>query len=114
LAAATTVFAAGVGSMLAALSVRYRDINHIVPFLFQLWLFATPVIYPSSILPEGWRWVAALNPLAGLIETFRWALLGTNVDPMPMLVVSGVALAATVVIGLLVFGSMERRFADVI
>lgn len=114
LAAAATVFAAGVGSMLAALSVRYRDINHTVPFFLQLWLFATPVIYPSSLLPEGWRLVAALNPPAGLIETFRWALLGTNVDPMPMLAVSGVALVASVGIGLLVFGRMERSFADVI
>jgi lipopolysaccharide transport system permease protein len=114
LALAATVFAAGVGSMLAALSVRYRDINHTVPFLLQLWLFATPVIYPSSLLPEGWRLVAALNPPAGLIETFRWALLDTEVDPMPLLAVSCVMIAACVGLGLLVFGRMERSFADVI
>lgn len=111
---AAAIFAAGLGSMLAALSVRYRDVNHAIPFLLQLWLFATPVIYPISLLPEGWRLVAALNPPAGLIETFRWALLGTEVDPLPMLAVSTVALVASVGFGLLVFGRMERSFADVI
>ena len=84
----TLAVAIGIGSAFAALSVRFRDVRHLMPFLVQLWLFATPVIYPISLLPERWQLIAAINPLVGLIEGFRWALLGTERAPWAALSVS--------------------------
>jgi lipopolysaccharide transport system permease protein len=114
LAALAAIFAIGIGSMLAALSVRFRDVNHVVPFFVQLWLFATPVIYPASLLPERFQSLFALNPMTGIIETFRWSLLGTSANPWPLLPVSLGSGAVLVLFGLLVFRRMERSFADVI
>jgi lipopolysaccharide transport system permease protein len=106
--------AIGIGSGLAALTVRFRDVRHLVPFLIQLWLFATPVIYPISLLPERWQPFAGINPVSGLVESFRWALLGTGPDPWPILSISLLSAAILALAGLAIFRRMERSFADVI
>jgi lipopolysaccharide transport system permease protein len=105
--------ALGIGLWLSALNVKYRDIAYIIPFLTQFWLFATPVAYPSSLLSEPWRTLYGLNPMVGIVEGFRWALLGTN-PPGPMLAVSATASIAILVTGALYFRRMERSFADVV
>ena len=104
----------GVGLWLAALNVRYRDVRYAVPFLVQFWLFATPIAYPSSLLPEPWRTVLALNPMTGVTEGFRWALLGTASAPGPMLLVSSVAALLILAGGAMYFRRMEREFADLV
>ncbi len=110
----TLVTALGVGLWLATLNVRYRDIRYTVPFLGQLWLLATPVAYPASIVPERWRPVMGLNPMAGVVEGFRWALLGAGQVSGGLLAVSSVVASLLLVSGLLYFRRMERGFADVI
>jgi lipopolysaccharide transport system permease protein len=107
------VTALGVGLWLSALNVAYRDVRYIVPFLAQFWLFATPVAYPSSLLPEPWRTVYGLNPMVGVVEGFRWALLGTN-PPGPMLLVSTGVAVVLLVTGAAYFRRVERTFADLI
>ncbi len=107
------VTALGVGLWLSALNVRYRDIRYAVPFLTQFWLFATPVVYPTSLLPEAWRVIYGLNPMAGVVEGFRWALLG-NQPPGPMLWASVGAAVLVLASGLLYFRRTERTFADVV
>lgn len=104
----------GVGLWLAAMNVQYRDVRYAVPFLTQIWLFATPIAYPSSLLPEPWRTVYGLNPMAGVVEGFRWALLGTPTGPGPMVLVSAVVATALLVSGLYYFRRMERTFADIV
>ena len=104
----------GVGLWLAALNVRYRDVRYAVPFLVQFWLFATPIAYPSSLLPEPWRTVLALNPMTGVAEGFRWALLGTASAPGPMLLVSSLAALLILAAGAMYFRRMEREFADLV
>ncbi len=104
----------GVGLWLSALNVRYRDVGHVVPFIVQFWLFATPVAYPSSLLGEPWRTVYGLNPMVGVVEGFRWALLGTDTAPGGALLASVLAAAALLVSGALYFRRMERSFADVV
>ena len=104
----------GVGLWLSAINVRYRDVRHAVPFLVQIWLFATPIAYPSSLLHEPWRTLYGINPMAGVAEGFRWALLGTGAGPSPMLAVSTVVALAALVSGAVYFRSVERSFADVI
>jgi lipopolysaccharide transport system permease protein len=104
----------GVGLWFAALNVQYRDVAYVVPFTVQLWLFATPIAYPSSLLPEPWRTLYGLNPMAGVVEGFRWALLGTETAPGPMLAVSTVAAVAILIGGAFYFRRMERSFADVV
>jgi lipopolysaccharide transport system permease protein len=106
--------ALGAGLWLAALNVRYRDVRYVVPFLLQLWLFANPIAYPSSLLSEPWRTVYGLNPMAGVIEGCRWALLGTGPSPWPMLATSAVAALVLLAGGILTFRRLERTFADVI
>ena len=108
------VTALGAGVWLAALNVRYRDVRYTVPFLTQLWLFATPVAYPSSLIGEPWRTLYGLNPMAGVVEGFRWALLGTDTAPGPMIAASAAAAVLMLVGGLYYFRSMEDSFADVI
>ena len=105
------VTALGVGLWLSALNVRYRDIRYIVPFITQFWMFATPVVYPSSLLNEPWRTLYGLNPMVGVVEGFRWALLGTN-PPGPMMLVSALVSLAILVSGLFYFRRMEKTFAD--
>jgi lipopolysaccharide transport system permease protein len=103
----------GVGLWLSALNVQYRDIRYTVPFLIQLWMFATPVVYPSSLLSEPWRTLYGLNPMVGVIEGFRWALLGTS-PPSAMIGLSAVVSVVLLVTGLFYFRRMERTFADII
>ena len=110
--AATTALA--IGLWLSALNVLYRDVRYVIPFLVQLGLFVSPVAYPSSLVPEPWEAVYGLNPMAGVIEGFRWALLGESQAPGLMLAVSVLVVAALLAGGLLYFRRMERSFADVV
>jgi lipopolysaccharide transport system permease protein len=104
----------GVSLWLAAMNVQFRDVRYTIPFLTQAWLFVTPIAYPSSLLPEPWRTVYGLNPMAGVIEGFRWALLGTGTAPGPMLMVSSVVALILLVSGAFYFRNMEQSFADVV
>jgi lipopolysaccharide transport system permease protein len=108
------VTALGVGLWLSALNVEYRDVRHLLGFVTQIWLFATPIAYPSSMLPEPWRTVYGLNPMAGVVEGFRWALLGTNSAPGPIIAVSASAAIVILVTGAFYFRRMERTFADIV
>jgi lipopolysaccharide transport system permease protein len=108
------ITALGVGLWLSALNVLYRDINYIIPFLTQFWLFITPVAYPASMIPEKWQLIYALNPMTGVVEGFRWALLGTVEAPGPMLAVSTTIAILGLVTGLFYFRRMERDFADTV
>jgi lipopolysaccharide transport system permease protein len=108
------VTALAVGMWLSALNLQYRDVRYTLPFLTQLWLFATPVAYPSSLLPEPWRSLYGLNPMAGVVEGFRWALLGRTTAPGPLIAVSCLAVIALLIGGLWYFNRMEQTFADVV
>lgn len=112
LLAVTTALSVGV--WLSALSVRYRDVRHAIPFLTQIWLLATPIAYPASLIPEPWRAVAGLNPMAGVVEGFRWALLGHAAPPATLVAVSTAAALTLLVTGFWWFDRVERHFADVI
>jgi lipopolysaccharide transport system permease protein len=107
------ISALGVGLWLSALNVEFRDVRYTIPFITQFWLFATPVAYPSSLLPEPWRTVYGLNPMVGVVEGFRWALLGTDA-PGALLWVSVTIAALILLSGLYYFRRMERTFADVV
>jgi lipopolysaccharide transport system permease protein len=104
----------GVSLWLAAMNVRYRDVRYMIPFITQAWLFATPVAYPSSLLSEPWRTLYGLNPMVGVVEGFRWALLGTGTAPGPMFLVSFLVSLLLLVSGLYYFRRMEKIFADII
>ncbi|HKR59205.1 MAG TPA: ABC transporter permease [Pyrinomonadaceae bacterium] len=110
LIALVTLLASGVGILLAALNVKYRDIRYALPFLIQLWLFASPVIYP---VPNRWRWLLAINPMTAIIEGFRSALFGLPFD-WPMLAFAATIIAAILISAAYAFARMERGFADVI
>ncbi len=103
----------GVGLWLSAMNVQFRDVRHTVSFLVQAWMFATPIAYPSSLLPEPWRSLYGLNPMAGVVEGFRWALLGTPA-PGAIIWVSTVASLAVLISGAFYFRRMERIFADTV
>jgi len=106
--------ALGMGLWLSALNAFYRDVRYIVPFLVQFWMFASPVAYPSSLVPEKWRWLYGLNPMVGVIEGFRWALTGQGVPPGPMMAASAMAVVLVVFSGLVYYRSMEGSIADVV
>ena len=106
--------ALSVGLWLAALNVKYRDVQYVIPFLAQFWLFVTPVAYSSSLVPSKWQTVYAINPMVGVVEGFRWALLGKSAPPVSMLIVSAAATAILLAGGLLYFARMERTFPDII
>lgn len=106
--------AVGIGLWLSALNVMYRDVRYLVPFLTQVWMFLSPVAYRSSDVPEKWRLLYGLNPMAGVIESFRWSLLGDTRPPGGMLAVSAAATLVLLVSGLFFFRRMERAFADVV
>ena len=108
------ISALGVGLWLSALNVIYRDIGYIIPFLTQLWFYVTPIVYSSSEVPEKWRLVYALNPMTGVVEGFRWALLNTGTAPGPMVAVSAVIAVLILVSGMFYFRRMERTFADMV
>jgi homopolymeric O-antigen transport system permease protein len=104
----------GVGLWLSALNVRFRDIAYGVPFLIQIWLYTSPVIYPVSIIPPRFRWVIALNPMVGVIDGFRWIVLGRGVPAYSVFLTSGAVATLLVISGLMYFKRVERLFADVI
>jgi lipopolysaccharide transport system permease protein len=106
--------ALGVGLWLAALNVQYRDVRFIVPFLTQFWLFITPVAYASSLIPQRWRLLYGLNPMVGVIEGFRWAVLGTETADIALIAVSGLVVITVLVTGAAYFVRMEQTFSDVI
>jgi lipopolysaccharide transport system permease protein len=113
LIAGTVFIALGVGILLAALNVAYRDFRYVIPFMVQFWMFATPVVYPASIVPASWRWVLFLNPMAGFIEGFRSAFLGQPLDPAS-LGLSFVIAVVTFIAAVAYFERVERGFADII
>jgi lipopolysaccharide transport system permease protein len=105
---------AGMSFWLSALNVRYRDFSYILPFFLQLWLYASPVVYASSLIPEHWRWLYSLNPAVGVIEGFRWALLGSNTLTLAMLLTSTLVSLTLFVGGAFFFRRVERGFADIL
>ncbi len=107
-----TALAAGL--WFSALNVQYRDVRYTIPFLTQFWLFVTPVAYPSSLVPEKWRALYGLNPMAGVVEGFRWALLGKSQAPGPLLAVSTAVVVLLLVGGLYYFRRMEKSFSDLV
>ncbi len=106
------ITAIAVGLWLSALNVLYRDINYILPFLTQFWMYLTPIAYPSSMVPEQWQAIYALNPMTGVVEGFRWALLGTGQPPGLMTLVSAGVAVFLLISGMFYFKRMERLFAD--
>ncbi|HEY8501097.1 MAG TPA: ABC transporter permease [Solirubrobacterales bacterium] len=112
LVAIATAAALGVTAALSAINVRYRDVRYVVPFAIQMWLFATPIVYPSSQLDEPWRTLSAINPMVGVVEGFRWATLGTGAAPWDLIGISAAAAAVVFLAGLAYFDRVERAFAD--
>ena len=108
------ITALGVAFWFSAMNVLFRDVRYTIPFLTQFWLFATPIAYPSSLLDEPWRTIYAINPMAGVVEGFRWALLGTETAPGFMIIVSSVAALALLISGAYYFRRMEKIFGDVV
>jgi lipopolysaccharide transport system permease protein len=108
------VTALGAGLWLTAMNVQFRDVRYAVPFLVQAWMFATPIAYPSSLLEEPWRTLYGINPMAGVVEGFRWALLGTETAPGPIVLVSALMAVGLLVSGAFYFRRMEKTFADVV
>lgn len=104
----------GASLWLSAMYVQFRDVRHIIPFLTQIWLFATPIAYPSSLLSEPWRTIYGINPMVGVVEGFRWALLGVHTAPGPIIIVSSFAALGLLITGAFYFRRMERTFADVV
>ena len=113
LVAVATVLALGLGIFCAGLTVRYRDLRHALPVLIQFWMFATPIVFPSSVVPAGWRWALALNPLTGIIENFRAALFGRPLAWIPLAASTAIA-CGVLAIGAYSFRQLERSFADTI
>jgi len=110
-----TIFTSlGASLWLSAMYVQFRDVRHIIPFLTQIWLFATPIAYPSSLLEEPWRTIYGINPMVGVVEGFRWALLGTKTAPGPTMVFSTMVAFGFLLSGAFYFRRMEKTFADVI
>jgi len=104
--------ALGTSSALSAINVRFRDVRYVIPFAIQMWLFATPVVYPSSLLDEPWRTLSAINPMVGVVEGFRWATLGSGEAPWDLIAISAASACVLLVAGLAYFDRVERRFAD--
>jgi lipopolysaccharide transport system permease protein len=109
-----TLTALGVGLWMSALNVQYRDVRYVIPFLVQFWLFSTPIAYASSLVPEKWQVLYGLNPMAGVVEGFRWALLGTSHLSMGLILASLVTMFIVLISGLYYFRRMEETFADVV
>jgi homopolymeric O-antigen transport system permease protein len=108
------ITALAVGLWLSPLNVRYRDIGHTIPFLTQVWMFASPVVYPVSLVPESWRLIYSLNPMVGVIEGFRWGLLGKENPDFSIMLISVAVILLLFIGGLVFFKRMERNFADII
>jgi len=110
----TALTALAVGLWLAVINVRYRDVGQAIPFLTQLWLFVSPVVYPVSVVPEQWRLLYSLNPMTGVIEGFRWALLSKASPPIDLLIFSTLIVVGLLWGGIIYFKRMEQTFADVV
>jgi homopolymeric O-antigen transport system permease protein len=110
----TLITSLGVSLWFSALNVEFRDVRYVVPFIVQFWLFATPIAYSSRLLPEPWRTLYGMNPMVGVVEGFRWALLGTNTRPGPMIAVSSLVALLLLIGGAYYFRRMERTFADLV
>jgi lipopolysaccharide transport system permease protein len=106
--------ALGVGLFLSAMNAMYRDVRYVVPFLVQFWMFLSPVAYASSLVPARWRWLYGLNPMAGIIEGFRWSLTGSGEPPSALLAASSTAVLLVVICGMIYFQKMEGIIADVV
>jgi lipopolysaccharide transport system permease protein len=104
----------GVSLWLAAINVQYRDVRYTIPFLTQFWMFATPIAYPSSLLSEPWRTLYGLNPMVGVVEGFRWALLGVDTAPGAIVIASSTVAVVLLISGAFYFRRMDRTFADII
>lgn len=114
LMALAALLALAIGLWLAPLNVRFRDIKHTLPFLIQVWMYASPIVYPLSLVPQQWQWAYSLNPMVGVIEGFRWAVLGQGSPNLAAMGASAIIVAALLGAGLVFFRRMERSFADVI
>ena len=110
----TAALGLGFGIIVSAMTTRYRDLTHLVGFGVQLWMFATPVVYPASSIPAGWQWLLALNPMAPVVELFRHAFLGTGSTTMAAWLGSLLATAAVLVVGVLLFSRVEKTFMDTV
>lgn len=106
--------ALGLSLFTSAMNVKYRDVGHAIPFVIQIWMYLSPIVYPVSLVPEHWRWLYGLNPMAGVIEGFRWALLGRTAPDPVVMAESVIVLLLVVISGLVYFRKMERQFADII
>jgi lipopolysaccharide transport system permease protein len=108
------LLALAIGLWLAPINVRFRDIKHTLPFIIQIWMYASPIVYPLSMVPQQWQWAYSLNPIVGVIEGFRWAVFDKGEPNFMALAISGVVILLLLVGGLIFFRRMERSFADVI
>ncbi len=108
------LLALSIGLWLGPLNVRFRDVKHTLPFMLQIWMYASPIVYPLSMIPEGWKWLYSLNPMVGVIEGFRWAVFGRGQPDMLSTSMSAVLILVLLAGGLVFFKRMERSFADVI
>jgi lipopolysaccharide transport system permease protein len=106
--------ALSVGLWFSAMNVQFRDVRYIIPFVTQFWLFATPIAYPSTLLAEPWRTLYGLNPMVGVVEGFRWALLGTETAPGPIVGVSACVTVIVLLTGVFYFRRLEKTFADIV
>ncbi len=105
----------GVGLWLSALNVQYRDVGYVTPFLLQAWMYASPVVYSATLIPEGWARIAfGLNPMVGVVQGFRWAILGVGEPPSELIIISILMAIFLLISGMLYFKRMERTFADVV
>lgn len=108
------ITALGLSLFTSAMNAKYRDVGHAIPFVMQIWMYLTPIVYPVSLVPEQWRWLYGLNPMAGVIEGFRWALLGRTAPDLVVMAESIIVLSILLIMGLVYFRQMERQFADII
>jgi lipopolysaccharide transport system permease protein len=112
--AIATLLALAVGLWLGPINVRFRDVTHTLPFMLQIWMYGSPIVYPLSMVPEKWRVLYSLNPMVGVIEGFRWAILGKSRPDLSSLALSVTVILVALVGGLIFFKRRERKFADVI
>lgn len=108
------LLALSIGLWLGPINVRFRDIKHTLPFIIQIWMYASPIVYPISMVPQQWQWAYSLNPMVGVIEGFRWAVFGQGEPHFTSLAMSGVIITLLLAGGLVFFRRAERTFADVI
>jgi lipopolysaccharide transport system permease protein len=108
------LMALSISLCLGPVNVRFRDIKHTLPFLLQIWMYACPIVYPLSMVPDRWKWAYSLNPMVGIIETFRWAVLAKGNPNVGAVATSAAIVSISLIVGLVIFRKMERSFADVV